>query len=532
MSYLRFQRVLVLFGLVAVLAACSDEISHIDLKATAVSTECWPGNYPTPRAITVTPAEPTTTATAGVGTPTATALPTTTPYPRCTPIPGQPTSIPYPTALPTPVAYPTDIPRAIQGGSDTQLLMDLPGIVHNLDMAVHPAYGWPAVVATNQDWSGTPDPDHRRIFAQVYNPRARTWGRARQLNVPPEDGNGGYGGVAVGITGDGTVHVAWGGAFTPNKPVWYTNSTDYGETWSTPITIGQGCYNVQDVATTLDGQLVVLALCTPTDTTQWDVWPGLIQRRADGTWLPKAEIRVDGRWGSVVLVGDGDEARAVALLANHSTTGTGYIIQKRLADPGGWQVQSKDLSPPPGYTRSEATYYLFRAMSFTRPNGTDGLTFTWSVYGANAIYAITSLDGGQSWGNTEAVVVYHDPEEGQPPLLDHRFSAPAYDARADRLAILYVASDTQSTFPPIGTHYAGWSVPGSGRWFPSAVPGSYQARIPLVTGAERAAYTATAQTSNASYFWLAWVDRYQHIKVRSLDLNLIIPIDQYPHGGS
>ncbi len=532
MKQSRSIHIVLALSVIALLTGCAGELTHADLKATAVITRCWPGNFPTPAPITVTPALPVSTTTPEAGTPTATALPTTTPLPRCAPLPGQPTLIPYPTALPTPVSYPTDIPRPVRGGSDTRTIMDLPGVIHNIDIAVHPAYGWPAVVVTNQDWMGWSDSNRRRIFAMVYNPKARTWGTGYQLNLPPEDGNGGYGGAAVGITGDGVVHVAWGGSFTPDRPVWYSQSSDYGDTWSVPIKIGRNCYNVQDIATTLDGQVLVLALCSPANESAFNVRPGLIQRRADGTWLPQEEYDVDGRWGSVVIMRDGDDARAVALLANHDNTGTGYILQKRLGDTGEWNVQSKDLSPPAGYTRTDADYYLFRAMPFRRPNGSDGLVFTWSTYGANAVYAITSLDGGRSWGNTEAIVAYQETPETEPQPLDYRYSAPAYDAASDRLVMMYVGRDMKTTFPQVGTHYASWSVPGSGVWSPSEVPGNYQPHIPVVTGAERAAYTATAQTNNASFFWLAWVDRYQQVKVRSMDLNLIIPIDQYGRGGS
>jgi hypothetical protein len=446
----------------------------------------------------------------------------------CAPPAQGPAPAATPVGLPTPVAYPTREARPIQGGSDTRTLLHLPGILHHVDVAVHPSQGWPAVVSV-QTWKDG-DANHRRIFARVYHPAAKTWGDARQVNLPPEDGNGYYGGVAVGITGDGVVHVTWGGAFTEDKPVWYSASSDYGRSWSAPRQIGADCYNVQDMATTLDGQIVVLALCTP-GRHDVQVWPGLIVRRADGVWLARDTIPIDGRWGSLVLTGDGSDARAVALLTNSENSRDAWIVQKRLADPGPWQVQVKDLTPPAGYTAREATFYLHRGLAFRRANGTTGVIFTWAVYGGNAIYALTSLDGAQSWGPIEAVVAHPDGQDHPSALadpLDARWSVPAYDGYADRLVVVWVGRDLQTPFPSIATHYASWSAPGSGEWQPFAIPGRYAPLVPLVTGAERAAYTASAQAGNASFFWLAWIDAYTTVKARTIDLNLIVPVDQYP----
>ena len=52
--------------------------------------------------------------------------------------------------------------------------------------------------------------------------------------------------------------------------------------------------------------------------------------------------------------------------------------------------------------------------------------------------------------------------------------------------------------------------------------------IPLVSGASSASDTDTAQAANGSYLWLAWIERYRQLKVRSFDLDLIVPPDQYP----
>jgi len=155
--------------LASVLAACAPPPpTYADLKATAVHSGCWPGNYPTPPASTITPIpelsrggpQRTTTATVTqrVGDPTRTALPTetpqatrtalptTTPYPRCTPLPGEPTLVPYPTRIPRPATMPTQKPIIVEGGSDVRTLLELP-VLHHADIAVHPSEGWAAAAS-------------------------------------------------------------------------------------------------------------------------------------------------------------------------------------------------------------------------------------------------------------------------------------------------------------------------------------------------------------------------------------------------
>ncbi|HSH78500.1 MAG TPA: sialidase family protein, partial [Herpetosiphonaceae bacterium] len=349
---LRPRHPLVIVLAFALLAACSApgaQITYRDVRATAVVTGCWPGNYPTPNPV-----------------PVASGDPMPTPYRPCASA-GAPVVAPYP----TPVPYPTQHPIIVNAGNDLVTALELP-FLHHVDVAVHPSAGWAAVASVwTDDYHGSDGGPSRRIFVRVFSPVANTWSPARQVNPPPtEDGNGLYGGVALGITGDGAVHAVWGGAFTSGKPVWYAQSRDYGTTWSTPQQIGAGCYSVANMATTLDGQLVVLALCTPSTT--FAVRPGLIVRRADGTWLPQEDISVDGRWGSVVVLGDGPDARAVALLTSANGS-AGHLVQKRLGAAGAWQVRRINLAPPAGLYPASATYYLHRGMTFRRPNGSDGI---------------------------------------------------------------------------------------------------------------------------------------------------------------
>jgi hypothetical protein len=503
----------------ALLAGCSAppiQITYVDLKATAAVTGCWPGNNPTPNPVVVTPNGPTPT-TGGTLTP----LPTTTSYPRCTPVPGAPTLIPYPTSVPTLVPYPTQKPLIVNGGDQLVTALDLPRL-HHADVAVHPSEGWAAAASVWPD-----DEPSRRIFVRVFHPLANAWGIAKQVNPPPaEDGNGLYGGVALGITGDGTIHVAWGGGMTPGQPVWYVQSVDYGVTWSPPQQIGSGCYRVESVGTTLDGQVVVLASCS--DAGGGDAQPGVFHRRTNSIWSPFVKFPVDGQHSSLVIVGDGNTARAVVLATNVHNQGQAWIIQKRLDDSGPWQIQAKDLTPPSGLYSRTASYYLFRGTSFHRPNGADGIIFTWSLYGGNAIHAVVSLDGGQSWGPIETVVAYRRAADADDRPPDHRWSAPAYDVRSDRLIVFLVRRDLDVPWPGNGTHYAFWSVPGSGEWIPRQGPDLFEQAIPLVSGATSASWTDTAQMGNSSFVWLAWVNRWKQLQVRSLDLDLIVPPDQYP----
>ncbi len=519
----RSSRGLCLLGL-AMLASCSPpaaQVTYRDLRGTAVVSGCWPGNHPTPNPLTVTPRAPLS-GPGIIGTP----LPSTTPYPRCTQVPGDAPLLAYPTAVPTPVPYPTQHPIITNGGDALVTAFAVPRL-HHVDVAAHPSQGWAAVAGVwIDDYHGSDGGPSRRIFVRVFNPHARAWGRTQQVNPPPaEDGNGVSGGVALGITGDGTVHVAWGGAATPGKPVWYAASRDYGASWSPPVRIGRGCYRVDTLGTTLDGQVLVLAWCSEAGGSQ--ARPNVLQRRVDGTWLPRVELPVDGQHSSLVVFDDGADARAIILASNTQNRARAWIIQKRLADPGPWQIEAKDLAAPPGLHGASANYYLFRGSTFKRPSGADGIIFTWSVYGGRGVHALVSLDGGRSWGPVETVAANRGDDTGA-AAPDPRWAAPAYDARSDRLVVVLVRRNLAAPRPGDGTHYAFWSVPGSGVWRPRQTPAGYEPVIPLISGATSATWTDTAQMANGSYFWLAWVNRGQQLQVRSLDFNLLVPPDQYP----
>lgn len=414
------------------------------------------------------------------------------------------------------------LPTPIIGGSSPQTLLELPGSLFHVDIAVHAADGWPAMVVVQKDFEDRDQ--HRRLFARVYSPSGEAWGPAQQINLPPSDeGNGNYGGAAIGISGNGTVHVAWGGAFTPNQPVYYSASSDYGATWSPPKVVANGCYNVQDLVATVDNRVAILALCGGAGGA---LQPGIMVQRPDGTWLPRDVLGVNGRWGSMVVVGDGKESQLVGLVTAAGDSRNGTVFRRRIDSQEAWTTTPVNLTSPA--SDPQASNYLFRGLAFRRPNSTAGVIFTWSMYPANAIYAITSLDSGRSWGPVETIVAYEgSPSVGTIQALDARHSAPAYDVQADRLLVVWTGRDLATPFPQLGTHYAAWSQPASHSWNATTPVGSLEQLIPLETGAERASFIATAQAGNGSYLWLAWIEAFGRVRVRSLDMNLVVPIDEY-----
>ena len=160
------------FGAAMTLVACTTPISYPELRQTAAVTGCWPMGYATPNPVTATPQSTTLPSLA---------RPTTTSVPRCTPIPGAPTLAPYPTTVPTLVPYPTQQPIVVNGGNDLTTALELPRLQH-VDVAVHPSEGWAAVASVWPDTAGS-----RHIFVRVFNPQARAWGTARQVNPPPAE---------------------------------------------------------------------------------------------------------------------------------------------------------------------------------------------------------------------------------------------------------------------------------------------------------------------------------------------------------
>ncbi|MCA1438576.1 hypothetical protein I6F33_37595 [Bradyrhizobium sp. BRP20] len=133
------------------------------------------------------------------------------------------------------------------------------------------------------------------------------------------------------------------------------------------------------------------------------------------------------------------------------------------------------------------------------------------------MYALTSLDSGASWSPGDLVT-----------LGNSRITAAgvAFDAAAQSLvAVWNCCTDTGWGGNAAATHYAAWSPIGSSQWSPD--PGT-TSLSPLVSGARSAALTMLAQASNARIAWLAWVEDGQEMRVRSLGLNQVVPVDRYP----
>jgi hypothetical protein len=516
---------LILLLVPIVLIGCAPPPTQAEAQATAVVAGCWPGNVATPRAVTVTPdpllTTPTLTATVTTGT-------------------GTPTATPWPTATraATTTPYPTQEPKLRQGGSDMQTTLQLPGHTYRLKIAVHPTEGWP-VVGIMQRFSESADPI--QSFVRVFNPRSNKWGPAQQVDIgDSSNGQDRFGSTVVGVTGDGAVHVVYGASdmdFSDGDPptyLWTRSSTDYGATWSPPRRIARDCWVADDMATTALGWIVVAANCyIPHGLGEVTPQPVMIVRRPDGTWLDPERIPMPnwyGAEGAVVIVGDGDQARAIALRFGNlgAANGKAYLISKRLADGGDWQVAERDITVPYGGTGERDWHASGLVFPQTRPDGstTSGVIFTWTGTATTGAYALTSLDGGQSWGMVEPIVYdARDPLHGG---IHVAWVAPAYDPAASRLLAIWTCCGDATFASEESTHYASWRVPGSGVWSPGRVPGRSEPLIPVVLGSRSAWNSVATHSINARSVWVGWVEQGNQINVRTLNLNQIIPVDVYP----
>jgi hypothetical protein len=184
------------------------------------------------------------------------------------------------------------------------------------------------------------------------------------------------------------------------------------------------------------------------------------------------------------------------------------LVPTGVADPGDLRWQPHHLS----FTRLHRDRQVSTA-----------LIFTWSDAERAHAYSMTSLDGGLSFGPAAPIVI-DDTGSGTGFGAPAVFAAPAYDPIADRLVTIWTCCrEVQYARVPV-THYASWSVPGSGLWTP--INGIN--RVPTILGSRSAHRTATAQAPMSRSTWVAWVEGPNQITVRSFDLNTIIPADQYP----
>lgn len=522
-------------GLLAILllAGCGPALTYADIQATAQITGCWLDSYPTPRAVTVTPSGALATLPLGTilpgTTPTAT-LPTTTPYPRCPAQPGT-TQVPWPTPIPNPPPYPTMEPRHWQGGSDAQTTLFLPNTVLTTDLAVHPTEGWPAVASVV--WSGTDDPT--RVMVSVYQPQAGAWSPARQVDVGESQIGNHVRTAQIAVTGDGIVHVVWGMSdpdFRDNDPppgVWTSSSSDGGQSWSVPQRLTTTCRRVNDLVASVDGWLAALLICDDGPAANR---PAVVVRQPDGIWR-NADMLPFQSWyysaGALAITGEGADARVVGVvLAGRGGMPLAYLISKRLADPGPWQVTELPIAPALNRPLTERMWYA-RALAYDWPqpdgNSTPAVTFVWTEASAGAAYALTSFDDGVTWGTVDIIVAPANLAE----LIS--FATAAYDPAADRLVTIWTCCGYDQWQVQGTTHYASWSIPGSGVWLPAGRSVADGSRIPLALGSRSAFETVSAQASGSRMAWIAWIERQQRIEVRSFNLNTVIPANEYPTPG-
>lgn len=427
-------------------------------------------------------------------------------YPAATPTP-------WPTKIPTAVAFATPEARAVQGGQPANALLQLPGKVYQIDLAVHPLDGWPIIGAMSR-FAATTDPI--QVYAQVYNPLAQTWSAARQLDIgEASNGDDRNGSITVAVTAHGEALATWG-ASDADGGIWTSSSRDYGTSWSQPTRIATDCTVVNGMAATLDGQAVVLAMCGRLPT-----HPTLIVRDAIGAWGDPHQFAIPGWFGTVVTVGDGPDAQAVAFVTGHGAgmdTTTGAIIRGSLGSSA-WTVNTVDL-------HGLAGDYFFQqrglAFSVPQPDGTSrpGIVFTWKGQYSNDLSALVSLDGGQTWGQGETLAT-GDPATGG----ERTFPVPGYDPTTNRLVALWACCGQPQDLAE-SSHYAAWRGL-NGTWVAVNATGQGQA-IPVITGARSAGDTVSAQARNSRLLWLAWIERRNQVAVRSLPLEQLIPVDQNP----
>jgi hypothetical protein len=427
-------------------------------------------------------------------------------------------------APPPPPPPPTIAPYRWYAGRGAQAVMRLPGTIYQVSMAVHPHAHWPALGAMQRHNLSA---EGIHYYVTVFNPTVGAWMPAVQVDTADAPGSRGpFGTIAVAITGDDAVHAVYGAAGDGQAGLYHRVSRDYGQTWSRPERIATSCWDVSDLAATVDGQLVALGHCftrvgglSPTPQTT------MITRRADGTWLAPQPTGVPGWFGSVAVAGDGPDALATAWV---TAKGGGqdqqmiYLIHKYLRNEQlGWQVLTRRIAPPgvaPG--EAGASHWRPQNLTFTRfhADGTTstGIIFTWSGQYRASGYALVSLDGGLSW--SDARTVHYAPGDDRVTGRRSAFLAPAYDPAADSLVALWPCCG-DGRRGSASTHYAAWADVTGARW--TRLPD------PLLTTARSATAPVTAQAPGTRWVWLAWIEDQQTIIARSVDLDRIVPLTRY-----
>jgi hypothetical protein len=505
-------------------------LTYAEVMATAAAQGCWSSERATPLPITVTPwgGQPTRTPTAWATTmpqPTETALPTTTPLPRCTPGPGE-TQQPWPTPRPTEPPYPTRAPMQRDPISAPRMVMRVPNVALALDSATHPVQPAPVVVATID--IPVLNRDTARVFVRVFDPTVGQWTTTQTVSLPGSHPGSRFRSVATAITPDNTIHVVWGATEYPNLEIYAASSIDYGRSWSAPTLLGSGMVSVLDVATSATSN-EVFVLGVQRDPA---VAPVFFRRSEAGAWSEREVLPLDRAWygssGSLVVSGDGSEATLVALVTAHEREPrTVYLLRRPLTARAWSLVGSRTIT----HDNAGEIARGARGVAYTVRSGDDtiyqGITFTVTFADYPTVYAITSLDGGRSWGEAEQVVRYGQRAVGDDGTLILA-AAPLFDAAARRLVTVWSCCVDTTWGNKEATHYASWSTPGSGVWTPAQGPGAESRRVEMISGAHSAGLTTIAQPRNGQLAWLVWVEDGMEVWVSTVRPNTIIPVTFYP----
>jgi len=419
-------------------------------------------------------------------------------------------------------------PGQRHGGSSEQSTLVLYSAIIDFDIAAHPTAGWPAVAAVQKPGL-TGDP--KMLFVRAYDPHSQEWGVAQQVDIGESSlGTDRHAGAAIAITADDTIVVVWTSDPTDIAParLWTSSSHDYGRTWSQPQSIATNCSVPMAIAASPSGQIIVLGSCGRARlSSEHPPSPTVIERHADGRWQEAEYLPFstwDGAAAAIVITGDGDTARAIAVVSGPKLSGVPenfdgsiYLLDKWLNRSEGWRIQQRTVTRSGPATGDWFSHIRGVVLSHPQAGAAPAYGATFLIEGGReaGIYAITTLDNGVTWGSIDEIA----PSTEDRPL---HFPVPAYDAAANRLVAIWTCCTTRLNVTAEATHFAAWSRPGDSRWRGSDAP------IPIVSGAHAALQTKTSQATNSRKIWFAWVEAERSLEVRSFDLNQLIPISEYP----
>jgi hypothetical protein len=306
--------------------------------------------------------------------------------------------------------------------------------------AARPDYRWTALVA-----KGTPS----QPFAGLFNDKV-------QLEVD-RGVNSPYAGNASRPWGN--VYVCWA-RFTGvagNNGVFFSRSTDGGETYSQPQKISDSIHGSQfcDIAVTSDGTVFVAWR-------QFEFNMGQLQRDAvawtkstDGgaTFAKPAIAKEFVHWD----VGDGF-ARDCG--DGPSACQSGYVFFRE-------NSQVRITADPTDTTRPGAAYVVFNATvpGTETPTGSTYETVEPGVGSQGQIYFIKTVNGGTDWSAPARIT---------PTLAKGHQFFPDIDANAGELHVVWQDSRNDTASGPPSTPSGGdfRTVPIANRWVSSNPPGS------------------------------------------------------------